>query len=212
MKRIILVSLTLVLAQPVFAQGKKYVSSMEKTIVMMDSSRNAAALLSAANSFERIGNAESKEWLPPYYAAFCYAMMTFYENDNDKKDSYLDVAQKFIDKSDSLQPNNSEIYTMKGFIYAMRIGINPMIRGQKFGPLSGQMYEKAEQLNPNNPRPYYLQGQGILYTPEMWGGGKEKACPVIEQAIEKFKTFKPESTIAPHWGKERTEKLWESCK
>ena len=45
-----------------------------------------------------------------------------------------------------------------------------------------------------------------MHTPPAFGGGEKKAKPVFELALEKFKTFKPESNLHPTWGKEEAEK------
>ena len=51
-----------------------------------------------------------------------------------------------------------------------------------------------------------------MYTPEQYGGGKEKAIPVLEMAVAKYKTFKPASPMMPHWGEERANTVLEQCK
>ena len=49
------------------------------------------------------------------------------------KDIYLNKADKFINIADSLVPNNSEIYTLKGMIAQARMQVDPMNRWQKYG-------------------------------------------------------------------------------
>ena len=68
------------------------------------------------------------------------------------------------------------------------------------------------KLDPENPRPYLLKGMGAMYTPEQYGGGKDKALPILEKAVEKFAKFKPTNSIMPKWGKERATKALEECK
>ena len=58
----------------------------------------------------------------------------------------------------------------------------------------------AQKLNPENPRAKMLEAQGIFYTPEAFGGGKQKALPLIKEALAKFDAFKPSSDIMPNWG------------
>jgi len=67
------------------------------------------------------------------------------------------------------------------------------------------------EQDPSNPRPYALKGEGLKYTPEQFGGGCKMAKPVLETALDKYKTFKPESEIAPNWGKDRIQKLFDEC-
>jgi hypothetical protein len=183
-----------------FAQEDKYTKTMSKTMMMMDSARTNVDFVNLSNAFERIAKAEKSKWIPYYYAAECQIMASFLDSVNGKKDSYLDKADIYLTAADSLQPNDSEIYTLKGFAAQMRMVVNPMQRWQKYGELSNSLFEKAKELNPDNPRPDYLVGQALLYTPEAFGGGKKNALPVLKQSQEKYKKFKPETSISPNWG------------
>ncbi len=200
MKKIL--SLVALLSVTLFstAQNKKYVMAMEKNVMALDTTRDGKQLQNLANNFERIASAEKAEWLPSYYAAYCYVNMT-YSTKGDAIDTYCDKADKFVHVADSISPNNSEVYTLKAQIASARISVNPMSRGQKYGTISGELREKAKELDKTNPRPYYLEGTGLFYTPPMFGGGKDKAKPIFEKALSMYETFKPESSIAPNWGK-----------
>src|SRR6185436_2185608 len=52
------------------AGGNKFQEAMKSAITLLDSSKSPAEMIDAANRFERIGDAEKKEWLPYYYASF----------------------------------------------------------------------------------------------------------------------------------------------
>ncbi|HXC04640.1 MAG TPA: hypothetical protein VNZ86_07790 [Bacteroidia bacterium] len=194
----------------VTAQNKRFVASMEKNIKMMDTCKSVSGYQQTSNAFERIANAEKKEWLPPYYTALCHIFMATMQT-GDKIDEYCDIAERYVNKADSLSPNNSEVYALKALLYSSRIGVNPMMRGAKFGGMSGEMSAKAKELDPANPRPYLLQAQGKYYTPPQFGGGKDKALPLLEEAVKKYDAFKPASTIHPDWGKARAKMLLEDC-
>ena len=66
--------------------------------------------------------------------------------------------------------------------------------------------------DPANPRPYFLKGQGLVYTPKQFGGGCKTAKPVLETAMGKYSGFKPASDINPDWGKPQVENLLNGCK
>ncbi len=76
-----------------------------------------------------------------------------------------------------------------------------MTRWQKYSALATNLLKKAKELNQANPRPDFLIGQSVLYTPESFGGGKDRAMPYFEDSKKKFDEFKPESSISPNWGK-----------
>ena len=210
MKKLLILSTMIAACLGADAQNKKYISAMEKNVMELDTTRDAAKLQNLANNFERIAGAEKTEWLPSYYAAYCYVNMT-YSTKGDMIDTYCDKADKFINKADSISPNNSEIYTLKAQIASARISVNPMSRGQKYGTDSAELREKAKDLDKTNPRPHYLEGTAYFYTPPMFGGGKDKAKVAFERALKMFETFKPVSSISPNWGKRSTEYFIKEC-
>lgn len=189
------------------AGNDKFTEAMKGTISMMDTATTSATFQNCANRFERIGNAEKKEWLPHYYAGFCYVMMSYLEPDVSKVDAILDKAQAEIDAAGEMKIKDgekSEIMVIKGMILSARIRVEPQTRGMQMGPQSGMMYDRARQLNPGNPRALSMVGQNTMFTPEMFGGGREKAIPILESAVAAFETFEPLSEIHPVWGKENT--------
>ena len=182
------------------AQNSKYIAEMKKNIVFIDTTRNITLLQRLANAFEQIAQNEKAEWLPDYYAAYCYATMAQVSKGNSI-DLYCDRAEKFINKADSLNPHCSEVYTIKAQIAAARINVNIVKRGAKYGPQSNALLDKAKKMDPTNPRPWVLDGQNKFYTPQKLGGGKQKAKPAFEKALMLYNTFKPISAIHPDWGK-----------
>jgi hypothetical protein len=195
-----------------FAQDGKYNNVMQGIVTQLDSAINPSTIQSANNTLERVAMANPKEWLPQYYQAYCNIMLGMRQEENAKKDEYYDKAESVINHADSISPNNSEIYVMKAFVTSMKISVDPSTRGQKYGMLASTYILKAIDLDKENPRAYFLRGQGLIYTPAQFGGGPDKALPVLESAVEKFKTFKPASPIMPHWGEAKAKEALTHCK
>lgn len=213
MKKLFLSTMVLFIAVIASAQSEKYIAAMKKNLATIDSSfKNPSDLLTLSNNFERIAAAEKTQWQPYYYAAFCQVNYGFIIQDKDKIDGFADRAAVQIAKADSLSPNNSEISCIKSMIASCHMMVNPQQRWQEYGPASSSNIEAAMQQDPANPRPYYLKGQGLIYTPEQFGGGCKTAKPVLETAIEKYSSFKPASDINPNWGKSQVENLLKGCK
>lgn len=213
MKKLFLSAIILCLTSSIFAQNEKYVAAMKKNLAAMDSAfKNPADLLSVANNFERIATTEKTQWLPYYYAAFCQVNYGFMEKDKSKTDAVADKATALINKADSLSPSNSEISCIKSMIASCHMMVDPMTRWQEYGMESSSNIETAMVQDPANPRPYFLKGQGLKYTPEQFGGGCEKAKPILQTALDKYAGFKPASEIHPNWGKAITEKIMQDCK
>jgi hypothetical protein len=213
MKKQLLLSITLFICAIAFGQSSKYEAAMKKNLAAMDTSfKSTTALLNVANSFERIASAEKNQWLPYYYAAFCQVNLGFKEQDKDKVDGIADKASSLIAIADSLSPNNSEISCIKSMIASCHLMVNPMQRWMQYGKESSSNIENAMKQDSTNPRPYFLKGQGLKYTPEQFGGGCKTAKPALQTSMDKYAVFKPAGELFPNWGKEITQQLLDGCK
>ncbi len=212
MKKLFLSALAMVIISGAFAQSEKYTAAMKKNLAAMDTAfAHPESLLSMANNFERIAAAEKTQWLPFYYAAFCQVNYGFLVQDKSKADSYADNATALIAKADSLAPDNSEISCIKSMIASCHMMVDPQTRWQQYGQESNSNLEASMRQDANNPRPYFLKGQGLKYTPEQFGGGCKTAKPVLQIALDKYATFKPATDINPSWGKDITANLIKGC-
>jgi hypothetical protein len=213
MKKLLLIAVLVISAKCLQAQNDKYFAAMVKNIAAIDTSfKNPANLISLANTFERIGLAEKKQWLPFYYAALMQINYVFVNPDKSNADALADKAEMLINKADSLSPDNSEISTVRSMIATGRMTVDPQSRYMKFAQLINSEMEKAMKQDPANPRPYYLKGQNLKYTPEQFGGGCKNATEVLEQAAARFEVFKPASELHPNWGKNRNLAILAECK
>lgn len=204
MKTILSVLLSVFFLTAESADGK-YLEAMSGAIAQMNQSTAVSGFIAASNSFERISSSDKNEWLPLYYAAQCYIIVSYREQDPAKKDQYLDKAQQFLDGAFKLAPQESELFALQSFLYPSRIIVDPMNRGMEFMEKMNQALDQAISLNPDNPRSYYLRAVTLLNLPESFGGGAGPAKPIFEQAKEKFEKFIPSTPISPNWGKEINE-------
>jgi hypothetical protein len=190
------------------AQSDKYVSAMEKTFHLFDSAKTTADFLSVANTFERIGDAEKTQWLPYYYAGLALSTAGWNDPKMDK-DANSTRINTLCDKAEALD-KNSEIYVLRNMSATQQMMVDPQTRWQTYGMQAGKDLEMAVQLNPDNPRIYYLKGESLMNTPVAFGGGKDKAKPMFEKSITLFKTDKPKP-LWPNWGRERAEEELAKC-
>lgn len=190
----------------VFSQSDKYVKAMEDKLAQVEKTGTADGWKDLANSFERIADVEKAQWLPYYYAAFSRVMGGYMLGNGqaggfaDKTDPEADKADELINKALSLSGENSEIWCVRKMIATLRMSADPMSRWQTFGPVAAEALQKAKQMDPANPRVYLLEGQDKFYTPEQFGGSKSEAKALFEEALKKFESFKPASSIHPAWG------------
>lgn len=188
-----------------FATENKYQQAMTKAVEKLKYTSENKGFLEVANTFERISRNEQKEWLPLYYLAQCYIIVSYNEADATKKDALLDKAQAFLDRAFQLKPKESELFALQAFLYPSRIMVDPMGRGAEYVGKMNVALDEAIRLNPENPRSYYLRAITVLNMPENFGGGAEAAKPIFEMAEQKFESFKPATSISPNWGKEQND-------
>lgn len=191
-----------------FGQSEKYVQVMEQKLSGFDTVRSAEGLQDLANTFERIATAEKTQWLPYYYAAlsnvnlgYTYVFAAGPMGGNaDKSDPLADKAQQQLDKAEELSKDNSEIYVVRKMLATLRMMGDVMNRYMTYGPAAGEALAMAKKLNPENPRVFMLEGIDKFNTPEQFGGSKEEAKMLLEEAVKKYEVFKPSSSIHPTWG------------
>jgi hypothetical protein len=207
-----LIALCLITVAVQAQTNEKFVKAMEKALSGLDTLKTSDQWIQSANAFERIALKEPKEWLPAYYVALAYDMAFNLTTDASKQELMAASADNFIKKAEALNPDNSEIMVLKCMVSGLFIRLNPMINGQKFGPLAQQQLEKAFALDPENPRAYMQAGITLYFTPAQWGGDKVKGKELLEQAAVKYAAFKPASSIHPNWGKQTNDMFLEMTK
>jgi hypothetical protein len=201
MKRIILIfSLLATAFSPSFAQSEDYTATMKTIVDSIQTAKRGADLTPYANQLERTAAVETKEWLPNYWAAYCYMTKSYGEKAAEKRDALLEKAETFAAVAEKLNPANDEIEVLKANIANARMAVDPQNRWQKYGDIMSKAMDNAEKLNPQNPRLKMLEGQGYFFKPEAYGGGKKKALVIFEDAALKFDSFKPTSALMPNWG------------
>lgn len=187
-----------------------YEEMMAANIEKVYKVKTPAEFTELANQFKRIANVEKEKWMPGYYAAYSYVRATLLgEMETKENQKYLDLAQTEIDNIQKRNSKESEIYALQAFIYQLRI--TSPAKGYKYSKLSNEALTVAEKLNSENPRIYYLRGSNTLHTPKMFGGGKDKAKPLLEKAAAIFESQKTDNKLAPTWGNYHNNILLEKC-
>jgi tetratricopeptide (TPR) repeat protein len=211
MKRSIFIFVALmatVYAKPAY---DPYTENMLAAKTIADSALTEPSLLSAANYFIRIAAMNPDQWLPHYFAAYCYARISHLNKDAEVCDQWVDRAQEEVDKAYEISPQNSEVLVLKGFVLQARMNVNPLVRGYQFFEESMGYFNKAIEINPDNPRAYLWKGVNLLHTPEQFGGGKQTACPLIRVSINKFESLTVSDPLAPAWGYDYAREIVKTC-
>jgi len=132
-------------------------------------------------------------------------MSEMYEKAADK-DKYLDLAMQEVEKGEAINPNDSELEAMRGYIHMIKLTVDPATRGMTYSGLAFTSFQKAITLDPENPRAHFLMGRMQYGTAQFMGGGTEDACGSLFKARVLFeKEEEPVNPFAPTWGKRGTE-------
>lgn len=166
----------------------------------------------AANLFERIAAAEKDNWLPPYYAAQVLIIQGFEIKDKDKLDSQLKKAQDLINNATAISKDNPEIIILQALLHTVWVAYDGATYGMQLSPKVAALYEKAANIDPNNPRVVLNKAEWNMGAAQFFGQDTTPFCKDIERALELFANFKPETPFHPNWGKERAEQVLASCK
>jgi tetratricopeptide (TPR) repeat protein len=139
-----------------------------------------------------------------YYIALAdYRLATFYFSSNNKEEAerYNSDGQKYLEKAMEKDPSFGESFSLYSFLLGYEIAFHPE-RAMSLGPKSLEYSAKALEKDPDNPRINLMQGISLLYTPEAYGGGTDKAVKFLEKSISLFEKENIKDALKPSWGKE----------
>ena len=208
MTRVLIYLLTLLLG--VFTatgQQNKYETGMEKAFQLWGQEKP----FEAANMFERISKAETENWIPHYYVAHINIAYSFGVKDQEKLTLQLKKAKEEIDKAKTISPNNPEIMVLEALLNTVWISYDGATYGMTLAGPTSQIYKKAYEIAPNNPRVVYSKAEWEMGSARFFGQDTKQFCKDIEKALELFATFKDKTPYYPSWGKDRAEMILADC-
>ena len=171
----------------------------------------AANKEAAVIKLEQMAASYPRQWAANYYAAYADAVTSMTLPVGGKRDVYLDKADRYLKEVISLDKTPDETYVLAAYVTYARFLVDPAGRWKKYLPVINENLEKAKQLNPANPRIYYLQGVPVFHIPKRFGGGKDKARPYFEKARELFAKQDHSSILKPYWGEKENADYLTKC-
>ena len=185
-----------------------YTSMMVATIAEQEAAKTPADRQAVLAKLERAAAAAPTAWEPRYYQARGLMQLGFMADGSEAQDKLFDQAQTALDQARKQpQADAAELNVLQAYIYQGRIMVAPMTRGMVYGGRVAEALGAAKALAPDNPRVYLLLGNNFFHTPEMFGGGADKAKPMYEKAKALFATFKPANALSPNWGARTNEAM-----
>jgi len=164
------------------------------------------AARTAVNQLERIAMAEPGLWQAHYHHAYGVVMLSFRESDTRLVGQLLDRAEASVEHAYKAKGDASELLTLQAFIFQARINADPS-QSMQYSLQANKLLSKALEKCADNPRALFLMGQNLFYTPEAFGGGKERALPLFEKSMAAFENIQPQSAIDPTWGQQAVQNM-----
>ncbi|MDT7827885.1 hypothetical protein RQM65_04310 [Pricia sp. S334] len=202
----LLTILFLVTALSISAQNR-YADGMETAMQLWGEQQTSAA----SNQFERIALADDDNWLPYYYVAMVNTAASFGEKNENLLTRQLEKAKEFNDIAKSLSLENPELLVMEAMINTAWIAFDGATYGQALSGKNNQLYQKALQLAPDNPRAVLAKAEWDIGSAQYFGKDTTPYCKDVERAMELFETFENETPFYPNWGKDRAEQVLKQC-
>ena len=195
------------------SQNKEYQNAMGEALGQFANCQTINDFQSLGNKFGLIANKENDQWLPLYYHAQCYILMSFMEPaDAARKDSYLDEAEKSFAKMIELAPNEADVFALQSMYYSARLVVNPMERGQKYSALASQAVGMALGMDAANPRAKFIKLRNDMGSAQFFGKDPKEYCPQASELLANWDTFKVKSPLHPSWGKTQVAEIVTGCK
>jgi len=139
---------------------------------------------------------------PLYYLGLCnYRLITLFFSRQQTADAEkcLIEAKECLGKAMRVSTKFAELEALYATLLGYEIALHPE-KAPQLGIQSIQYMSGALNREPENPRINLLQGSSLLYTPENYGGGVQKALPFLRKSVEFFSLIPPAESLEPDWG------------
>ncbi len=186
---------------------KNLTAELRDPVRQVETSEDLEVLRQAASRLEQLTGTYQDRWLPAYYLSYAYVRIGQTMGEDKGQDAQYEKALKVIQKADERQPNHSEVHAMWAYIYQRMLLVEAAKRGVSHSGKANEHIQLAKQLDSSNPRPYFLKANHLLRVPKQFGGGKEKACRELQQALLLYEQQGERKEMRPHWGQEEAQEL-----
>jgi hypothetical protein len=188
-----------------FAQTTDYEKVMTEKIAKIETCKTAEDFQNLANDFQRIAQKDQNQWLPLYYGAFSAIQkgrIMMKNGQTQDLDYVAGQAEKYLAVAAHVAPSdNAEIHLLNKMAASLRMMVNPQQRYMTDGAKAAEELKIAEKLDPTNPRIALIKAEDMYFTPEQYGGSKTKGIEMFKDALNKFNSFTPKTSLDPNWGK-----------
>lgn len=141
-------------------------------------------------------NTEAEYYLA--YSAYRLSNIALMNQDKNEMSKYSELGKGYASALLEVPKYKSEAHTLLAAIIMMELAVEPS-KGMELSGTIHSHIEKAISIDPDNPRAYLVKGIMLNNTPEMYGGGADRALPVLKRAKKAFNKQTTEA-LMPDWG------------
>jgi hypothetical protein len=146
------------------------------------------------------GYQQTDQNLYRYWQAYTLFYQAIFHLQNKEEKSAEEITDQAINLLDKLDAKTSEDFALLALLQGFSIQFKSGIKAPFISGKSNKNARIAQEMNPENPRAYYVLGNNDFYTPKQFGGGKEVVVH-LEKAIE-LAAQQPDNPYLPSWGAE----------
>jgi len=179
-------------------------NTAQSLISKLDEAQTEEEYLLVLQQFHRLDLGDDMKWFMPYYCCLTCILLSMLDLPVDKRDEYVEDAESFLRRLHLINPRDAETMILNAFWLQAKIMISVLTRGPLYIKEIDRLLEKAQALDPQNPRVYFLKAQAALNKPSFIGGGKKKARPLLLKAQAKYESYTIPYELAPDWGEQQT--------
>ena len=130
------------------------------------------------------------------FAQYKLAVAHMVKQNYDKLQEHLTVSAAILEQQLATNSDDAESMVLLVQVYSLHIGFSHD-KAQELGPKMQELLTKANQLAPNNPRLQLVHGIIKYHTPVVYGGNKQVAVALFNQAIN---NYPDDVNSGYHWG------------
>jgi len=204
-------SLFLLITASFILNASEPATSVNKNLQLLHQNQSMSAGTQAISEMEQICQKHPKVWDTHYHLAYACILVSFRTASPTEAETLIKKADVALGKAEASGGDASEINTLKAFALFARIAADAS-NAYEYSTRGTALINQALAQNPENPRAHFLMGQNILNTPEAFGGGKERALPSFEKALDLYAKQNPASQLAPSWGEASARQMAAQCR
>jgi hypothetical protein len=191
--------------------AQPFEESLKHAFIRFDTALSPSSIMAGTSDLDALAVKYPDKWASHFYSAYAHIKNSFGITDKSQRDQSIDGAEAALNKAERLSPDDEEIFILRAWCAKARMAVDPQDRWKKCNALYDDAIAKAKKINAENPRIYFLDGQGYFYKPKLWGGGKDKARARFQKAKQLFAKEYKGDILRPSWGEKANEEFLAKC-